>query len=338
MTKILVTGATGCSGKGVLHYLLSHGYTDLAGLVRKIPEDTYSNVEYVSGDITNKDSLTKVFKEGQFDSVWHLAGAVHPHTKKELFYNINVEGTKNVLEVAIESNVKSFLYTSSIAVYGKIKETPISEEHRIKPLGNYAQSKVESEKIVKTLSEDAGLKGGIIRLPVVLGKDDRHFYPIVGKLVNANIFPIFGNPNHNFSIIHPYDIGRALESILNANQPKIEPFNAISCNVSLKKFILDVEMHLKGKNRFKYYLPYPLVYFGAWLLEMLTHIITPRKDPIFNREYAQLIGKECTMNMDKLKGLGYTPLMNQELIFQDMIYPDPVPVPLHKIETISNLS
>ncbi|MCG3224211.1 MAG: NAD(P)-dependent oxidoreductase, partial [Candidatus Heimdallarchaeota archaeon] len=290
MTKILVTGATGCSCKGILHYLLSHGYTDLSGLVRKIPEDSFADVEYIVGDITNKDALSKLFKENQFESVWHLAGAVHPHTKKELFHKINVKGTQNVLESAIESGVKSFLFTSSIAVYGKIEETPINEEHRIKPLGNYAQSKVEAENIVKTLSEDVGIKGGIVRLPVVLGKDDRHFYPIVGKLVNANIFPIMGNPNHNFSIIHPYDIGRALETILNANMSKIESFNAISCDVSLKKLIMDIEMHLKGKNRFKYYLPYPLVYFGAWMLEMFTHIFTPRKDPVFNREYAQIIG------------------------------------------------
>ena len=338
MTKILVTGATGCSGKGVLHYLLSHGYTNLSGLVRKIPKEPFSDVEYISGDITNKDVITKVFKEGQFDSVWHLAGAVHPHTKKELFHKINVEGTKNVLEASIGTNVKSFLYTSSIAVYGKIVENPISEEHRIKPLGNYAHSKIESENIIKTLSEDVGIKGGIVRLPTVLGKDDRHFFPIVGKLINANLFPVLGKTNHNFSIIHPYDIGRALETIQNANRSKIESFNAISCDVSLKKMILDIEMHLKGKNRFKYYVPYPLVYFGAWLLEMLTHIFTPRKDPLFNREYAQLIGKECTMNINKLKGLGYTPLMNQEKIFQDMVYPDPVPVPLSKLEVISKLN
>ncbi len=337
MTRILVTGATGCSGKGVLHYLLSHGYTDLTGLVRKIPDDSFSDVKYIQGDITNKGTLTKMFKEEQFESIWHLAGAVHPHTKKELFHKINVEGTQNVLEAAIEADVKSFLYTSSIAVYGKIEENPISEEHRIKPLGNYAKSKVESEYIIKTLSEDVGIKGGIARLPTVLGKDDRHFYPIVGKLVNANLFPILGNPDHNFSIIHPYDIGRALESIQKSNSSKIDSFNAISCDVSLKKMILDIEMHLKGKNRFKYYVPYPIVYFGAWLVEMFTHIFTPRKDPLFNREYAQLIGKECTMSIDKLKRLGYTPLMNQEKIFQDMIYPDPVPVPLSKVELISKL-
>ncbi len=337
MTKILVTGATGCSGQGVLHYLLSQGYSDLTGLVREIPVDHFSDVGYIKGDITNKDVLAKEFKEGQFDSVWHLAGAVHPHTKKELFHKINVEGTKNVLEAAIESDVKSFLFTSSIAVYGKIEETPICEEHNVKPLGNYAQSKVEAEKNVKTLSEEVGMKGGIVRLPVVLGKDDRHFYPIVRKLVNANIFPIMGNPNHNFSIIHPYDIGRALESILIANRSIIESFNATSCDISLKDLIMDIEMHLKGKNRFKYYLPYPLVYFGAWVLEMFTHILTPRKDPVFNREYAQIIGKECKMNVDKLKGLGYTPLMNQEKIFQDMMYPDPIPVPLSKVETISKL-
>ena len=230
MTKILITGASGCSGKGILHYLLSHGYTDLSGLVRKIPEDHFSDVEYIVGDITNKDALAKLFKEGQFESIWHIAGAVHPHTKKELFHKINVEGTQNVLEAAIESNAKSFLFTSSIAVYGKIEEVPISEEHRIKPLGNYAKSKVEAENIVKTLSEDVGIKGGIVRLPVVLGKDDRHFYPIVGKLVNANIFPMMGNPNHNFSIIHPDDINKVMKS---AEQDDLE-FRIFDKNGKLK--------------------------------------------------------------------------------------------------------
>ncbi|MBY9000804.1 MAG: NAD(P)-dependent oxidoreductase [Candidatus Heimdallarchaeota archaeon] len=335
MTRILVTGATGCSGKGVIHYLLSQGFEDVHGLVRQVPSIPYSDVSYIQGDITNKKQMQEILVTNQIDSVWHLAGAVHPHTKKALFHKINVEGTQNVLEASINADVSSFLFTSSIAVYGKIEETPIVEDHPLKPLGNYAKSKVESESIVKQLSSEAGLRGGIIRLSTVLGKEDRHFFPIVSKLIKANIFPIMGNPNHNFSIIHPYDIGRALETIFHANQMKIDSYNAISTDISMKKMILDIEMYMKGKNRFKYYLPYPIVYFFAWLVEMFTHVITPNKDPIFNREYAQLIGKECTMNIDKLKGLGYTPMMNQEKIFQDMIYPDPVPVPITRKNKIA---
>ena len=243
MERILVTGATGCTGSGVLKYLLSNGYTSVFGLTRRVPINPLEGVKYVTGDITDTNSLKKLFEENEFDWVFHYAAAIH-RTKIENFYKVNIVGTKNLLNITENSSVQALIYTSSTGVYGKILETPAKETHRKKPWGIYSRSKLLAEQIIRERCSELGVKGGILRPPLILGKGDRHFYPVVEKLV---------------------------------------------------KFL------------------------GAWALEAIYGALTPNKDPLFNREYAQMIGRDWVFDYSKLIKLGYKPMMSIEFIIKDLI-------------------
>ncbi len=327
MPRILVTGATGCTGIGVLHYLKAKGYTNIYGMVRKTPSDPIPSVNYLTGDLTDKQSIIKILKENEIDTIWHLAAAVHRKVKKRDFAKVNFEGTNNIIQAAVDYGVKSIIFASTTAVYGKIIESPATENHQIKPKGLYAKSKLNAEVLIKLMCEENGIKGSILRIPLILGKHDRHFYPVVRKLVKTNIMPILGNNTHEVSIVHPYDIGQAFE-ILNQNgKEEIECYNIVSCNRSFKDLILIIEKHLVGKKRFKYTLPYPIVYVAVWMFERIHWFFSPRKQPLINREYARMVGKEWIFATDKLEQLGYTPMMNLEEIIKDTVFDEISPVP-----------
>ena len=136
MPNILVTGASGCTGRGVLLYLVAKGYKEIFGMVRKEPTEKISDVKYVLGDLSDKTSIDKILKESDIDTIWHLAAAVHRHAKKKDFFKINCEGTKNIVQSAVEKGVKHFIFASTTAVYGKIVDSPATEKHRIKPDGH----------------------------------------------------------------------------------------------------------------------------------------------------------------------------------------------------------
>ena len=115
IAMIVVTGATGHIGNVLIRELLTRGERVRA----VIPpfEDTTPleglEVERVEGDVQNVDSLTQAFNGA--DVVYHLAGIISILPgKTKLLYQINVEGTRNVVEACLKSKVRRLVYTSSI--------------------------------------------------------------------------------------------------------------------------------------------------------------------------------------------------------------------------------
>jgi len=248
MKNLLVTGGTGCAGYGVLKYLEYLNCYNVYVLTRKNNNQDNGIIKYVHGDLTNKKSLEEAFDDYNIEVVWHLAGAVDPYMRKEQFYKVNVEGTRNLMEVAIDKGVKTFNFTSSVAVYGIKLRTPVTEDHKLAPVGHYAKSKLQAEKIILELAEEFQIKGGITRLPLILGKRDRHFYRRVGKLLKWHLLPIMGDRKHKISIIHPYDIAQGLE-ILTKKGKKFTPYNVKSYDISFKKLIEKIELEVKSKTK-----------------------------------------------------------------------------------------
>lgn len=327
MDKILVTGATGCTGTGVLLYLISKGYSNIYGMVRKYPKNPLPEVKYVIGDLTDKNSIIKILNENDIRSIWHIGAAVHRHVKKRDFARVNFEGTKNTIQAAVDHGVQSIIFASTTAVYGKIKNSPASEKHQIKPKGLYAKSKYNAEVLIKLLCEENDIRGSIVRIPIIIGKHDRHFFPVVSKLVQLNIMPIIGKPQHKVSIVHPYDIGQAFDILDQNNNGEIESYNVISFDSPYKKMIDVVEKYVVGKKRIKLYFPYFIVFAVFWFYEMFLWIFKHGKQPLINREYARMIGKEWIFDIEKLKKLGYKPLMNLENTIKDATYEEIFPVP-----------
>jgi dihydroflavonol-4-reductase len=162
--KALVTGATGFIGSNVARALLEHGFK-VRALVR--PQSDRRNlegleVELAIGDVRDRDSIRKAMEGCEL--VFHVAALysfwVRP---RRLIYEINVEGTRNVLQAALEEGVERVVYTSSVAALGLPEgRRPADEETPVDPqkiIGDYKKSKYLAEQVALQFAE---------KLPVVI--------------------------------------------------------------------------------------------------------------------------------------------------------------------------
>jgi len=150
--KIFITGATGYIGHSLSIKLAELGNT-VHALVRN-PQSAYipqhPNIHLFTGDIGDRSSIARAIKG--CEQVFHVAGFTKLWARdKKLFYEINVNGTKNVLDEAYENGVKKLVYTSSCAVFGPSYKDPLCEKDpRIISFGNdYDLSKYICECLVK---------------------------------------------------------------------------------------------------------------------------------------------------------------------------------------------
>src|ERR1700709_542595 len=143
--KSLVTGGAGFIGAHVTNELIKQGHKvvvldDLSGGFR---ENVNSKAIFIQGSITDHELLSKLFNEHKFDYVYHLAAYAAEglsHFIKRFNYNNNLIGSVNLINESIRHKVKCFVFTSSIAVYGR-NQLPMSEDMLPVPEDSYGISK-----------------------------------------------------------------------------------------------------------------------------------------------------------------------------------------------------
>jgi dihydroflavonol-4-reductase len=178
---VLVTGGTGFIGSYIIKNLITKGYTVRA--IRRsnkvpfyIPSGLLEKVEWMEGNVLDFVSLNDAMQN--VDAVIHSA-AIVSFDKKERreMYQVNVEGTANVINAAVDNDVKRLLHISSVAALGRsVKEETVSEQKKWEEQKNnthYARTKHHSElQVWRGFAE--GLDGVIINPSTVLGYGDWH--------------------------------------------------------------------------------------------------------------------------------------------------------------------
>lgn len=155
MSKIIVTGGAGFIGAHVTEELVDRGHTvivldDLSG---GFADNVVDKAQFIRGSINDVELVNTLFEREQFDYVYHLAAYAAEglsHFIKRFNYSNNLIGSVNLINAAINTNVKCFVFTSSIAVYGTSPELPMTEETTAHPEDSYGIAKlaVEQELIV----------------------------------------------------------------------------------------------------------------------------------------------------------------------------------------------
>jgi nucleoside-diphosphate-sugar epimerase len=204
---LLVTGATGHVGKHLINALLNQG-EKVRALVKEGTVEN-ENVEIFYGDVFNKESLKKAVED--VDVIYHLAAIVDYLAPKDAMFNVNVIGTKNLLEV---SKAKKFIYLSSTASMGKkLKEIPANENTPCHPSDFYGQTKLDAEKLVK----EAG--GIIVRSADVFGPGFTEGYDYVISELESGSLPVIGDGKNFIQWIHIDDLIQALLLVKENGKP-----------------------------------------------------------------------------------------------------------------------
>jgi len=177
--NILITGGTGFLGAYLIREFIEAGYTvrairRSAKLPTFIPAEILDRVEWVDGDILDVLSLEDAM-EGM-DAVIHSAAIVSfVKSDRKRMYQVNVDGTANVVNICLEKNISRLLYISSVAALGRtsggghVDEERKWEESKINT--HYAKSKHKAElEVWRGIAE--GLNGVILNPSTILGYGD----------------------------------------------------------------------------------------------------------------------------------------------------------------------
>jgi nucleoside-diphosphate-sugar epimerase len=215
--KILVTGGTGFTGKALVRRLLDDGHQVVAldfqeGL--KTQELRDWGAEVVIGTVTDKEIVERCMKG--VDVVHHLAAAFRQlNVPNSYYWDVNVQGTQNVLEAAWREKVKKFVYCSTCGVHGNVDNPPGDENSPINAADYYQQTKYEAEPIVKQY-QLKGMPTTILRPAAIYGPGDPERFFMIFKRVSKGTFPMFGNGK---TLYHPLYIDHLVDAHVLAQEP-----------------------------------------------------------------------------------------------------------------------
>jgi UDP-glucose 4-epimerase len=175
MSKVLVTGGAGFIGSHVAEALINRGYrvTVLDDLSGGFTDNLVEGVEFIQGSINDVGLVNSLFEQNHFDYVYHLAAYAAEglsHFIKRFNYTNNLIGSVNLINTSINTGVKCFVFTSSIAVYGASPELPMTEETPAHPEDSYGIAKLAVEQELRVCREMFGLDYIIFRPHNVYGE------------------------------------------------------------------------------------------------------------------------------------------------------------------------
>ena len=208
--KVLVTGGTGFTGKALVRRLLDDGHEVVAldyqeGL--KTEELRQWGATVVIGTVTDAKVVEECMQG--VDVVQHLAAAFREMDVPNSYYDeVNVGGTRIVLESAFNNGVKKFIYCSTCGVHGNVENPPADETAPINAADYYQQTKYMAEPIVLEYVKK-GLKATIIRPAAIYGPGDPERFFMIFKRVNNGTFPMFGSGK---TFYHPLYIDSLIDA------------------------------------------------------------------------------------------------------------------------------
>jgi uncharacterized protein YbjT (DUF2867 family) len=227
--KILVTGGTGVIGEGVIPELLRRGH-EVRLLSRHAAEDAkqWNRVEPFAGDVADAASIRGAATG--CDAVLHIAGIVSEDPPAVTFENVNVGGTRNLIEEAKRADARRFVYVSSLGA-----DIGTSDYHR---------SKLDAEQLV----ERSGLSWTIVRPGNVYGPGDEVISTILKMVRALPAVPVIDGGEQEFQPIWHEDLAKILASAVERHDVAGEIFDAAGPEVTTMNDLLRRFAAITGRS------------------------------------------------------------------------------------------
>jgi nucleoside-diphosphate-sugar epimerase len=224
---VLVTGANGFLGRHVCEHLSRTGHA-VRALVRS-PNSSLAPGSHrvVANDLRDSAALREAL--AGVNAVVHLAARVHVMRDSAAdplaeFRRVNVEGTRVLMEAAIDQGVGQFVFVSSVKAMGERGDEPLTEEMPAMPADPYGVSKLEAEKLVRAMARDAGVRAPILRLPLVYGPGMKANMLRLFDAVDRGLPLPLGRIRNRRSLAYVGNVSAAIQAVLGSPAAAQETF------------------------------------------------------------------------------------------------------------------
>ena len=303
--RIYITGISGFLSINLVRFLLSKGYTDIAGIdLVDFDYPERDKIDFLQGDIRDKAALEKSMKGA--DIVIHTAAALPLYTPEDI-YTTDIVGTNNVLDQALKYKAKRFIHISSTAVYGVPDHHPLYETDRVYGVGPYGEAKVKAEEICRDYREK-GLCVPILRPKSFVGPERLGVFAIFYEWASeGKNFPNIGPGNNLYQLLDVEDLCRAIHACITLDEANVnDTFNIGAAIYSTMKN--DYQAVLDEAGFGKKIIPFPVkpVVFALKVLEFL------KLSPLYPWIY-ETASKESFVSIEKAqKQLNYAPVYSNK--------------------------
>ena len=217
--KIYITGISGFLSINLVRYLLSQGYQDISGI--DLVDFTYperDQITFLQGDIRDPEAVRKSMQGA--DIVIHTAAALPLYPPEEI-YSTEVDGTRILLQQALELGVKRFIHISSTAVYGVPDHHPLYETDTMVGVGPYGEAKVKAEEISREYREK-GLCVTVLRPKSFVGPERLGVFAIFYEWASeGRNFPMIGSGNNRYQLLDVEDLCQAILSCMTLDKEQV---------------------------------------------------------------------------------------------------------------------
>lgn len=219
----LVTGGAGFIGSHLCDALINRGHqvTVVDNLVLGRKENVEHLIDnpqfrFIEADLLDMVKMRKIFIEGQFGMVCHLAANsdIQKGGKDPMVdYNLTFNTTFNVLQLLKEYGIKRFFFASTSAIFGETNDVLNEDYGPLKPVSNYGAGKLASEAFISAFSSTYGIQTWITRFPNVVGERFTHgvIYDFIKKLRNnPKELEVLGNGEQCKPYVYVKDLVEAI--------------------------------------------------------------------------------------------------------------------------------
>ena len=292
--RILVTGATGFIGGHLACHLAAQGHHVRALVRRDVPELVARGVELILGDIANADALRPTLRG--VDAVFHLAAVRDVWGTPETVYRqVNVAGTRDLLEAAQEAGVQRFVYCSSVGV-ARYPGNLAADETLPYSLPTsqvlYHRTKAEAEQIAL----DA--RAIVVRPVITYGPGDENgFLTRLIALLAQGRFPRIGNGRNHVDLVYVDDLIGGMVAALEKGAPGRVYILSGTAPIQVRA-LLDEICTLLGRKPPRLYIPTPIALLAGWGMEMLWRGVL---EPMGQKSHAPFITRDkvATLTVDR---------------------------------------
>lgn len=311
--KIFITGATGFIGTQLVKRLVQteHKLCCLVRKTSKVSELKKLGVTLVSGDVTDKDSLLQGMKG--CDWVANLANVYsYWEPDRRVYKDVNVEGTRKVMECALETGVSKVVHISTAGIYGKPVDSPFTEESPVGPVrfSQYFQTKYEGDLVAWEFYQKKRLPLLMVYPGAVLGPGDpkatgKYIDDLIHRRLPARVFE-----DSVLTWVYVKDVAEAIVKALEKENNLGEKYLVGKYRLSMSE-INEMVREISGFSLPRFSLPDFMVTLNAFLLTMVADII--KKPPLWGMSRDQIRTMKEGFGFDGSKaerelGVTYTPI------------------------------